>query len=188
MVTLTEKVIQELTSKILNPHYSTPGNPLQADGELTDDILKAAKILQELIDTKNQKYITEVNEIEADQKKMLAVLADLNKTSQKKNYFSGFQQEIDQMQLDIDRLQTQQAENREIYITLMKKTKDEIWKKIKELKDGGAAKHGEPQDISLPQAKKLEFRYSSDYPVTTEETHFPPVDKLNFDNYLVAVS
>jgi len=48
------------------------------------------------------------------------------------------------MQLDIDRLQTLQAENRDIYITLMKKTKDEIWKKINELKDGDASKDGQP--------------------------------------------
>lgn len=92
------------------------------------------------------------------------------------------------MQLDIDRLQTLQAENRDIYITLMKKTKDEIWKKINELKDGDASKDGQPQYVSLAQAKKLEFRYSHDYPEILEETHFPPVDKLNFDNCLVAVS
>ncbi len=42
------------------------------------------------------------------------------------------------MQRDIDRLQSQQTDYQEIYTTLMKTTKTEIWKKVKEVEDGSA--------------------------------------------------
>ncbi len=66
-----------------------------------------------------------------------------SKTSLKNNYFGGVEQQLTKMQHDIDRLQTQQADNQEIYITLMKKTKADIWRKIKEVEDGDAVKDGQ---------------------------------------------
>jgi hypothetical protein len=49
----------------------------------------------------------------------------------KNNYFGGVEQQLTKMQHDIVRLQAQQADNQEIYTTLMNKTKAKIWRKIK---------------------------------------------------------
>ena len=62
---------------------------------------------------------------------MLAMLALQSKTALKNNYFGGVEQQLTKMQHDIVRLQAQQADNQEIYTTLMKKTKAKIWRKIK---------------------------------------------------------
>ncbi len=74
---------------------------------------------------------------------MLALMALQSNTSLKNNYFGGVEQSLTKMKSDIDRLQCQQADNQEIYITLMKKTKANIWRKIKEVEDGDAVKDGQ---------------------------------------------
>ncbi len=62
MVPPTVKVIKDLTAHILTEHYLY----LSPDYDPLCDILQAAKMLQDAIDTKNQKSIKEVEEIEAD--------------------------------------------------------------------------------------------------------------------------
>ncbi len=62
MVPPTVKVIKDLTALILTEHYLY----LSTDHDHLYDILQAAKMLQDAIDTKNQMSKKEIKEIEAD--------------------------------------------------------------------------------------------------------------------------
>ena len=83
------------------------------------------------------------------------------------------------MQLDIETLQKDQDKYHDVFLTLMKETKASILKKIKEIEDGLEIK-----------PKKLETRVVAPYmPIQgQQDRHFPAADKLDYDNYLVAIN
>ena len=84
------------------------------------------------------------------------------------------------MQLDIETLQKDQNKYHDVFLTLMKETKASILKKIKEIEDG----------LEI-QPKKLETRVVDPYmPLEgrKQDRHFPAADKLDCDNYLVAIN
>ena len=56
------------------------------------------------------------------------------------------------MQHEIAALQAQQAENQEIYTTLMKKTTAEIWKKVKEVEEGNVVLDDELKEHVIEEA------------------------------------
>ena len=95
------------------------------------------------------------------------------------------------MQRDIDKLQAQQAKNQDIYTTLMKTTKAEILERVKEV-DGQRGQHQQAvskkaKDSLWLKAKGFEYRLS-DPCKPTEHTYFPTIEKLNYENYLMAVN
>jgi len=95
------------------------------------------------------------------------------------------------MQRDIDKLQAEQAKNQDIYTTLMKTTKDEILERVKEV-NGQLGQHQQAvskkaNDSLWLKAKGLEYRLS-DPLKPTEHTYFPPIEKLDYENYLTAVN
>ena len=84
------------------------------------------------------------------------------------------------MQLDIETLQKDQDRYHDVFLTLMKETKASILKKITEIEDG----------LEI-QPKKLETRVVAPYlPLEgrKQDRHFPAIDKLDYENYLVALN
>ena len=84
------------------------------------------------------------------------------------------------MQLDIETLQKDQDKYHDVFLTLMKETKASILKKIKEIEDG----------LEI-QPKKLYTRVVDPYlPLEgrKQDRHFPAIDKLEYENYLVAIN
>jgi len=82
------------------------------------------------------------------------------------------------MQLDIETLQKDQNKYHDIFLTLMKETKATILKKITEIEDS----------LEI-QANKLETRLVHLVPILgQQDRHFPAIDKLDYDNYLVTIN
>ena len=68
MVPPTVTVIRELAAEILTNHHlylSTVENPQEESKELADDITQTVKMLQTVIDAKNEQNVKEVAQIES---------------------------------------------------------------------------------------------------------------------------
>ena len=100
MVPPTVTVIRDLAKEILVDHHlylSTVANPQEESKELVDDLTQTVKMLQTVINAKNEQNVKEVAQIETARQDMLAVLGIMRKSSLNSEYLAATEQTVAKM-------------------------------------------------------------------------------------------
>ena len=112
MVQPTVTVIRDLAKEILVDHHlylSTVANPQEESKELVDDLTQTVKMLQTVINAKNEQNVKEVAQIETARQDMLAALGVMRKSSMNSEYLAATEQMVAKMQGNIFALLIKQA-------------------------------------------------------------------------------